>query len=96
MTGSLNVTVFAVFIKPLPLGDMEGYQCGWGVSFVRDSFKVAIFDFAVFPKLLVVGEVTSSMCFGAARLGTLNCSVPNHSYVVYESRMHGLVASSKT
>ena len=96
LIGSLTVTVFAVFLKLLPLGDMDGYQCGWRILVVRGSLKVTIFDFKVFLKPLVMGKVIASMCSSATKLGTLNYSIPNHSNVAYDRRMCMLVASSET
>ena len=36
------MTVFTVFLKPLLLGDIEGYQCGWGILVVKGSLKVIL------------------------------------------------------
>ena len=59
MTLSLKVTVF---LKPLLLGDMEGYQCGWGILLVRGPLGETIFDFTVFLKPLVVEKEMASIC----------------------------------
>ena len=93
LIGSLNQTVFAVFLKLLR-GKCcrEGVHCG---KVIRGPQKVA--HLAVFLRPPVLGElemVTASMWDCAVRLRTLNSRIPKKSDVVYDSRIWGLVASS--
>ena len=74
--GSLNWTVFAVFLEPLGELSQEGVvPCGWSRS-IRGSQKVT--HLAVFlkpPGLGDVGVVMACMCNCAAMLGTLNSRI---------------------
>ena len=61
LTGFLNVTVFAVFLLPLPQGGRDCSVAG-EVKVVRGSLKLTIFVFVTFLKLPGVGREMASMC----------------------------------
>ena len=81
LMGSLNQTVFMVFLKPLwrEVPQRGEVQCDRSRS-IRGSWKVTYLAVLLKPLWLgEVGMVRASMRDCAARLGTLNSMIPSHS-----------------
>ena len=96
LIGSLNWTVFMVFLKPLggELLQRGEVHCD---KVIRGSWKVTCLTvFLKLPGLGELGMVMVLICDCAVKLGTLNSKIPKYSDAAYYNGIWGLVVSLNT